>query len=234
MDVVLALETDARRCGGRPVPIAWRDDPCLAELLTIVGVVSAVRACDARSDRVLAALVERSVTDPTASVVAIAALMRLRVGRCGGVRERVDAFAGELAIVFGEAQRGELSLDGRRLANVITDRAWNRVRSAERKGRWIRPADPGSQAFERGTSVRSAEDEIVDRVTLAELQDSLAAARSKGTKAEQVAKAWDTAVELADGTGGHWRSESDRNRWRYARGVVRRHVTADLELVDLP
>ena len=43
-----------------------------------------------------------------------------------------------------------------------------------------------------------------------------------------VLRAWDTAAELVDQVS---RSQSDRNRWRYARSVLRRRVSPDLELL---
>lgn len=134
----MALEAAATRTISRPIPSAWRNDERFAGVETVEQLISAIRDCDGRSDRLLTALIDRGPGDPAASVVILASLLRLRAARCGGSSERVDALAGELAVVLAEAWSGDLPRQaGRRLANVMSDRAWGRVRTAELKGSWM-------------------------------------------------------------------------------------------------
>jgi hypothetical protein len=227
MEVVGALEGAARGTGGRPLPIGWRSDHRLAWLSTIDELISVVRDLGDDSDRVLGALVERGPADPCAPVVILAALLRLGLARCHGDRVRVDAFAGELAVVLGEAWAGELPPSPRRLGSVIVDRAWGRVRAAERKGRWLRPLEL-EVAFERGAEqVPAHEEMVVTRVTVQAFRRSLVASTDDEASA-MVLRAWDTATDLLDQAD---RSQRDRNRWRYARFVLRRRVSPDLELL---
>src|SRR3954449_321737 len=103
MDMVDALETAARAQPGRPLPTAWQSDARLVDLATVDQLVHAIRKCDGRSDRTLAALIERGPGDASAAVVILTALLRLGLSRCRGDSDRVDALAGELALVLGEA-----------------------------------------------------------------------------------------------------------------------------------
>lgn len=172
-------------------------------------------------------MIDAGPGDAAASVVVLAGLLRLRAGRCAGAPERVDALAGELAVVLAEAWRGELRMDSsRRLANVMADRAWGRVRAAERKGRWLHTEPIETRRAEKAAVVPGPEDQVATAVTVRALHDRL----HEPEVPAPVARAWDTVVELADRDE---RSQADRNRWQYARRVLRRHVTADLEVVDL-
>lgn len=229
MDVVRAVEEAADRGSGRPLPRRWRTDDRFAGLSTVDEVISVIRDCGACSDRVLGALVEFGPSDAAASVTILAALLRLRAGRCRGVPERVDALAGELAVVLGEAWRGELPTPpGRRLANVMADRAWGRVRAAERKGLWLNAVPLDAVRVERQSVARSLEDAVVTAVAVEQFRTALDGGDGAGRRG-QVARAWDAAVELSDRED---RTGAERNRWQYARRVLRRHVTVDLEVVD--
>ena len=229
MDVVRALEGAARGAGGRPLPLPWRLDERFEGLATIEEMISIVRDLGDESDRVLGALVERGPLDQSASVVVLAALLRLGLARCRGNRERVDAFAAELAVVLGEAWAGEMPVSRRRLGSVMVDRAWGRVRAAERKGRWLHPVDLDQVADTIAGHVPSPEDTVVTRVAVEEIRRALGSASdddSAGTA--MVVRAWDTAVRLVDQAE---RSQRERNQWRYARTVLRQRVSPDLELL---
>lgn len=229
MDMVVALEAAATRTIARPIPAAWRSDERFAGVETVEQLISAIRDCDGRSDRLLTALVDRGPSDPMASVVVLASLLRLRAGRCGGSSERVDALAGELAVVLAEAWSGELPRQaGRRLANIMSDRAWGRVRTAELKGSWMErlPLDaiPGNCASQDC----GPEDTAVAHVVVKQFGEAIDRQRCLGHS--RLPRAWDTAVELADVDD---RSMTQRNQWHYARRVLRRHVSPDLELLDI-
>ena len=142
-------------------------------------------------------------------------------------RERVEAFAAELAVVLGEAWAGELPASSRRLGSVMVDRAWGRVRAAERKGRWLQPVELDETVERLAGGVPSPEETVVTRVTVGEFRRSLAA-HDDDEVSVMVLRAWDTAAELVDRVD---RSQRDRNRWRYARLVLRRRVSPDLELL---
>lgn len=224
------MEEAAERGGGRALPRRWRADSRLVGLLTVRDVISAIRDCDARSDRVLTALVEFGPSDTSAPVTILAALLRLRAARCRGVQERVDALAGELALVLAEAWRGELPRpSGRRLANVMADRAWGRVRAAERRGRWLQAVPIDSGGLERLVVSRAPDDAVATAVAVQQFRTTLD--RNDDTeRVRQVVRAWDAAVELSDRDD---RTGAERNRWQYSRRVLRRYVTVDLELVDV-
>jgi hypothetical protein len=199
-------------------------------LSVIEDVIGAIRNCDARSDCVLAALIEFGPSDTAASVTILAALLRLRAARCRGVPERVDALAGELALVLAEAWRRELPRSpGRRLANVMADRAWGRVRAAERKGRWLQAVPMDSGSVERRVISFALDEAVVTAVAVEQFRSALERSDETG-RGRQVVRAWDAAVELAERDD---RTGAERNRWQHARRVLRRHVTVDLELVDL-
>ena len=133
MDAVAALERRARRVGVIGRPPWWVADGRLYDL-DVDEAMSVIRDCGRRSDEVLSALLDRSSADPEAGLVVLAALARLGLGRCHGDRARIDAFLGELVIAVAEARGGLIPPSRRRLAGVIVDRAWGRVRWAEAKG----------------------------------------------------------------------------------------------------
>jgi hypothetical protein len=190
-------------------------------------LISVVRDLGDDSDRVLGALVERGPSDPSASVVILAALLRLGLARCRGDGERVDALAAELAVVLGEAWAGELPVSPRRLGSVMVDRAWGRVRAAERKGRWLHPVELDGAVERIVADVPSPEESVVTRVTVDEFRGALEAKNDDEVSA-MVLRAWDTVAGLVEVPD---RSQRDRNRWRYARFVLRRRVSPDLELL---
>jgi hypothetical protein len=229
MDMVRALEASVGAAGGRPLPVAWRGDSRFEGVGSVDGLLSAVRACDDRSDRLLEALVDLGPDDPTAPVVVLAALLRLRAGRCGRSPERLDALASELAVVLAEAWRGELPRPPeRRLANVMADRAWGRVRTAERRGRWMEQVPLDVTGPECASSWMSPEEATVAPVTVSQFRARVATAR--GPRERQLVRAWNAAVELWDVDR---ETVAERNRWQYAKRVLRRHVSPDLELLDM-
>lgn len=173
----------------------------------------------------LSVLIDRGPEDRLAAELILAALLRLRVGRCRGNQERVDALAGELAVVLAEAWRGELPRPpGRRLANVMADRAWGRVRAAERKGAWQRSEWLNCDVGDGGWC-GSFENKLVEALALSDLADRL-----DDHPEGSLGRAWATVVEFSERPPS---SGAERNRYQYARRVLRRHVTDDLELVGV-
>ena len=227
MDIVVALESAATRTTARPIPAAWRSDERFADVDTVEQLISAIRDCDGRSDRLLGALVDRGPHDPVASIVVLASLLRLRAGRCGGSSERVDALAGELAVVLAEAWSGELPRQaGRRLANVMSDRAWGRVRTAELKGSWMERLPLDAAPSDCASQDSGPEAIAVAHVAVTQFRQAIDRRRDQSS----LLRAWETAVELADVED---RSMTQRNQWHYARRVLRRQVSPDLELLDI-
>jgi hypothetical protein len=196
-------------------------------MATVDDLISAIRDCGAASDRLLQALLERGPADPSAPVVIVAALLRLCLARCRGDDRRVDDLAGELGVVLGEAWRGTLPTSERRLANVMVDRAWGRVRASRRKGDWLHTVGLDAVPDDE-LAVSSPEDLIVTQLAVSEFGDQVRRRAVGPGRRANVAQAWGTAVSLVDRVD---RSREERNQWVYARTVLRRHVTPDLELL---
>ena len=108
----------------------------------------------------------------------------------------------------------------------MADRAWGRIRLTERRGRRLRTVPMDSRLAEAVAAVPGPEDEISTSVSVRALDRRL----HDPWVPRPVVRAWETVVELAEQDE---RTLADRNRWQYARRVLRRHVTADLELVDM-
>lgn len=205
------------------MPPRWVDDRCLGEVDNLAVLVARIRKCDEQSDQLLIALIDKGPGDQLAAELVLASLLRLRVGRCRGVQERVDALASELAVVLTEAWRGELVWPpGRRLANVMADRAWGRVRAAERKGAWMNFSGLGCTVGDVacGSSFESA---VVEAVALRDLGDRI----ERGHHGP-VSRAWATVARYSESPP---QSRAERSRYQYARRTLRAHVTDDLELV---
>jgi hypothetical protein len=229
MDIIRALEWSAKRGGGRLLPPGWRALEPFAGLTTVGEVISLIRRCDDRSDELMEALIGLGPDDRLAPEVVLAALLRLHAGRCSGSSERVDTLACELAIVLGEAWQGEVRrTPGRRWVNVLGDRAWGRVRTADVRHSHVEHVsfDPSAATWATATSVW--DEGVVASVAVGQFESVLAASETE--VAPEVVRAWQTATSLWDRES---RTQTERNRWQHARRVLRRHVTPDLELVHL-
>ena len=164
MDMVQALEATVRsprRC--------WRarwsaEDPVLAGFDSVDELIAQVRQADELSDLIVRRLLARGPSDPFAAALVVASLVRLGLRRCRGDRDRLDALVSELAIVVGEAWAGAIPESDRRLAHVLVDRAWGRVRAIERKGRWARAVDLDTVADSLPASAPGPEHVVVSRV----------------------------------------------------------------------
>jgi hypothetical protein len=189
-----------------------------------------IRQAGESSDLIVRRLLARGQTDPFAAALVVASLVRLGLRRCRGDRDRLAALVSELAIVVGEAWAGAIPESDRRLAHVLVDRAWGRVRAIERKGRWVRAVDLDAVADALPASAPGPEHVVVSRVAFEEFRGVLASGRTRGDVVDRgpVLRAWNTVADLMDRPA--W-SQQERNQWRYARQVLRRRVSPDLELV---
>ena len=229
MDIVDVVDAEIERLGCGPLPALWRRDPRLARLGSVAEVVCAIRECDAGSDCVLRALVERGPDDGTAAVVVLAALAKLRLGRCRGAQDRMAALLSELAVVLGEAWVGEFDVGRSRLAGAMVDRAWGKARRSERYE---------TTALSDGLAAHSRLEPGVEdhgqvavecARAVAETRARLArVAAREGDRGAAVVRAWNVYARLLDKED---RSSLERNQVIHARKVLRRSFTPDLELV---
>jgi hypothetical protein len=181
-----------------------------------------IRELDDASDLILSGLVRAARHDQLAVEVVIVGLLPLALSRCGRASERVDELIGELAIVVAEAARDGLPPSGRRIANVLLDRAWGRVRRPARRVHEIVSTDAVELGWRLIDRDPDPADLAVNRVVLEELRQSLGAHRSSH---RATIRAWNVAVSLAD---AEVKSTSDRCRLKYARQVLRRSLDAHL------
>jgi len=188
--------------------------PSLAEM------IRQIRVLDDASDLILSGLVRSACDDPLAVEAVIVGLLPLALSRCGRAGDRVDELIGELAVVVVEAARDGLPPSGRRIANVLLDRAWGRVRRPARRVPEIVPIDAVELGWRLVDRDPDPADLAVNRVVLDEVRQSLAAQRSSH---RATVRAWNVAVSLAD---AEVMSVSDRSRLKYARQVLRRSLDA--------
>lgn len=202
----------------------WACEPELACVRSVDEVIDRVRHLDAESDQVLGALLRVGGRDRRAVEVVVVALLPLVLSRCGRsvVRSRVDEVVGELALVVAQATEGGVTASGRRVANVLVDRAWAEVRRPSRRLAQPVPADPTNLGHVLVDREPDPADVAVQRVELEALMRSLAQA---GPAQAKTIRAWNTAVALAD---LERRSEAERYRLKYARKVLRRAFGPDL------
>jgi hypothetical protein len=219
MDVCQALEIALRRsCAVE----RWSDDPVLADSNGLDDLIREIRVLGDRSDEALRALVRAARRDPHAVEATVVALLPLALSRCRGSQDRADELIGELVIVIAEAAQRGLPLSPRRVANVLVDRAWGRVRGPSRRVRqpvMVDPVELGWRLVDRGPDPA---DVAISRMMLDAL---VQAVRAKASSQAATARAWNVAVSLADVES---RSVSDRVRLKYARRVLRRSLAADL------
>lgn len=228
MDIVDVMDGEIERLARSALPELWRRDRRLDGLASVGEVIWVIRECDARSDRVLRALVERGPDDGTAAVVVLAALSKLRLGRCRGAQDRMAALLSELAVVLGEAWLGEFDVARSSLAGAMVDRAWGKARRSE-----CFDTAPKGVGFEHHRLEHGVEDHghrVVEcERAVAETRARLArVAAREGDRGSAVVRAWNVYARLLD---QEERSTSERNQVAHARKVLRRSLTPDLELV---
>jgi hypothetical protein len=224
MDVCVRLESDVLRSHRRWLPVGWIAAPGLRGYGSLAALVSAVKRLDWRSDEILTALLARGPDDHDAAETIIVALLPMILGRCSHDRDRVDELVGELAIVVGDYMAGTLTLDGspRRVANILLDRAWGKVRVPARRVRRNVSADPQLLCRTIVDERTDPERVAVNRVALAAARDSLA---RSGPGYVSLVRAWNTAVSLIDKDD---RDAGERVQLKYARRVLRRCASPDL------
>jgi hypothetical protein len=221
MNVCRLLEADLDRERAGRLPPSWTQDPTLGLCHSVDDVLRDVRRLDARSDQLLAALIDRGLSDKRAVSVVIVALLPLVLARCTGGRTQVDELIGELAIVIAEAAAGELAPSGRRVANRLVDRAWGRVRLPARRVCRPLPIDPIEMDLRAGRGLDPA-DVAALRV---DLERSVRWLSVAGPAYGATVRAWNTAVDLVDADS---RTPSELSRLKHARRVLRRSRVADL------
>ncbi len=208
--------------GRRGLPLSWRTDPVLTELGSVEAVVGVVRRIGADSDRVTGALLGLGPADGLVVPVVVAALGPLVVARCRGDRAAADDLVTELTIAVAEAQRDGLEPSGRRLVNVLLDRAWDRHRAPTRRPDPAVVVDPAVLGGSLVSPAAGPDRVAVNRVALVEFRDQLAAsAVAQGA----LVRSWNSALELA---ASERATQAERDRWKYVRAQLRRHGSADL------
>jgi hypothetical protein len=214
-----SLEVDLRwRCGiGRRLDVRH-----LGVGTSVDELINVIRALGQASDDALRAVLQTVDRDRYAVEIVIVALAPLVLSRCRHSPDRADELIGELAIVTAEAARDGLPPSGRRVANVLLDRAWGRVRKPARRVRKpvvIDAVDLGWRLVDREPDPADIAD---DRIML----DGMAARlRARSSSCTSVVRAWNLALRLADVEEP---SASDRIRLKYARQVLRRSLAAEL------
>ena len=222
MDIFTNLEAQLRLHRYQPVPAGWLTDPVLGGLESLQGVIAAVRRLNDDSDAVVGALLSIGRGDAVASAVLMAGLIPFSICRCGGRRALVDELVGELALVIGEIEERGVPTTDRRLASLLVDRSWDRVRSRNRRSTRVIPVDPVEVQFADDTSWGDPARVAVNRVALETVRADLV---RTGSLRRPVIDAWNSAMELADRPS---LTGSERDRWKYVRRQLRRQFPSDL------
>lgn len=222
MDTCLEIERAVAGLAGVPLPPAWLQEPALAEFGSLVDVVAVGHRLDARGDAVLAALVGVSSRPEVASLAIIAALMPWGLVRCRADQDRAADLVAELAIVVGEERLSPRPTTGRRLGNVLLDRAWDRVRAPSRRRFQVVPVDPSDRGWDQPGTQSSPEDVVVERLSA---WDARAAVIAVDRAGGSLARSWNSALVLFEKPD---RTPSEQERWKYVRARLRRSLPADL------
>jgi hypothetical protein len=216
MDICMLLDDDINHSSTRPIPPIWGDQTPIRDCDSIGDLVAAVRQLDTRSDQLLLALIEGPARkDPVASSVIVSALVPLVLRRCGGKRELINEFVGELALVIAEVPIEALRQSSRRVGGVLLDRAWDEVRGPLRRPDRSVPVDPGDLFDRLSSETTSVEDEVLDRLMPAAVRAQVCAV---GATRPCVVEAWNTAIELFD---HERRTPTETRRWFYVRRLLR-------------
>ncbi|MCU1390663.1 MAG: hypothetical protein JWL72_4001 [Ilumatobacteraceae bacterium] len=222
MDIFTNLEAQLRLHHRQPIPVAWRADLTIEGLDSLQDVIAAVRRLNDDSDPVVRALLSVGRDDSVASAVLTVGLIPLTICRCRGRRALVDELVGELALVIGEIRERGVPATDRRLASLLVDRAWDRVRSRGRRSSRVIPVDPAEVQFPDDTSWGDPARVAVNRVVLEAVRADLVRSASER---RPVIDAWNSAVVLSDRPS---RTASERDRWKYVRRQLRRQFPPDL------
>lgn len=223
MDVCTRLDKQSERSRGQALPPGWGTADPLGEVRSLGELVGAIRRLDDYSDRCVVALLGGEARgDRLAVTVIVTALLPLLLARCRHDRDKVDDYVAELALVIATVDVRALERSRRRAAGVLLDRAWDEVRAAGRRPEPVVPVDPTEIARIRPGSGESVEEVAVNRAALAEFR---AALQRSSPSCQAAVEAWNSVVDLADRVD---RSSVERRRWKYARGVLRRHGSPEL------
>ncbi len=219
MDLCCRIETRIRRC--RRPPASWIGE-AFDDLVTVDDVVRVVRAIGPRSDRLLRALVEVAAADTGLVVeVVVAAAHPLLHRRCAANRAlSVDDFTTELALVVASAMEDGLPTTPRHLLNVLIDMAWGQYRKPFRRRQL--PVVEAERVGHQLVSAGRQPEDVLDGVALSAFRDRLA---ETPWSQRALVRCWNSAVEL--GTKDS-RTQSERDRLKYARSQLRRLAPPEL------
>lgn len=220
MNICEVLERDLRRVTRGQVPPDWRGVSGLETLDRIDDLTRAIRRLDLDSDRVVAALLASGAHDEVATSALVVALLPLVLARCRGRRDCMDEMIGEIALVIVAVREASPIATHRRLASVLVDRAWDRVRRP-----WRRPSLSLSTGIPELAAVDCGDDPetaAVDRVAVLQIRGMLAA---EGNSGRSVVAAWNSVIELSE---REHRTRSETDRLKYARHLLRRRLGPEL------
>lgn len=216
MDICVLLDDHVNHSSDRSIPPEWGNEPSITDCQSVGDLVTAIRRLDCQSDGLLLALIDGPARhDALASSVVVSALLPLLIRRCGGKRDLINEFVGELALVIAEVPIEALRQSSRRVGGVLLDRAWDEVRGPLRRPDRSVPVDPGDLFDRLSSETMSVEDEVLDRLMP---QAVRAQVRSAAVARPCVVEAWNTAIELFD----HYRrTPTETRRWFYVRRLLR-------------
>ncbi len=217
MDLANRLERELARCTRDRVPHEWRDHDCLAACATVSELVRRVRRVGPNSDALVDALLAVEERRDEATLIVEVASLPLARARCAGDRDRFESLLGELAIVVAEARLAALDGSMRHRLPLLLDRAWDRVR----RPRLSMFLLAGTEVLERVADCDDAFDAMLDRLVLEDLRGRLGAG---GAASAGLVRAWNSVVVLLERED---RTAAERDRWKYARRVLRRLDVGD-------
>ncbi|WP_040493596.1 hypothetical protein [Ilumatobacter nonamiensis] len=185
--------------------------------------VRVIRRVDERSDEAIRQLLERH--DESALEVVLVALIPMLRHRCRNDRTQADEALGELSIVLAEFSRSGVPATGRRLANLIVDKAWDAHRCTMRRERRAAfPVDPRRTYLFDEHSIDPGHRQVLDRAALHDFRDQLVKSHRSHPKASA---AWNEALDLAL---MERRTSVQRNRWKYVRQQLRKLAPPELSV----
>jgi hypothetical protein len=211
MDLADRLERELWRCTRGGIPEGWKGSRHLAACSSAEELVGRVRRIGVESDVLVDDLLAVSERPEVASLVLAVAAVPLARARCGRDRDRCDLLLTEFALAVAEA-RVDRPVSVRHRLSLLVDRAWDRVRRARPSG--FVPVDPDD--LDRTGAVADPFARVLDRDFLDGVRARLERDADAGIS---LVRAWNSALELYDREG---RSESERDRWKYVRRVLRR------------
>jgi hypothetical protein len=211
MDLADRLERELWRCTRGGVPEEWLGSWHLARCPSTAEMVARVRRIGVESDVLVDDLLAVGERLDVATLVLAVAAAPLARARCGRDHDRCDLLLTEFALVVAEA-RVDRPVSVRHRLSLLLDRSWDRVRRARPSG--FAPVDPDD--LDRIGAVADPFARVLDRDFL----DGVRVRLERDADASvALVRAWNSALELYDREG---RSESERDRWKYVRRVLRR------------